>query len=82
MLIIQWINPYTAHPTKLKMFAFRIQHQWKFQITKITLQFIRLKKRFVATFCAKKSSHMGAFFRAEYGHRRKNFSGKFRTYFT
>ena len=52
-----------AHPTKLKKIAFRIQHRWKFQITKITSQFIRLKKRFVATFSAKKSFHMGAFFR-------------------
>ena len=33
------------------------------EITKITSQFIRLKKRFVATFSAKKNFHMGAFFR-------------------
>ena len=60
-----------VHPTKLEKNAFRIQHRWKFQITKITSQFIRLKKRFVATFSTKKSSHMGAFFRAQYGHRKK-----------
>ena len=52
-------SSHMAHPTKLKIFPFRIQHRRKFQITKITSQFICLKKRFVATFSAKKSSHMG-----------------------
>ena len=56
--MVLWIKPYTAHPTELKKIAFRIQHRRKFQKTKITSQFIRLKKRFVATFSAKKSSHI------------------------
>ena len=65
ILIVQWINPYTAYPTKLKKNCFPYPTSVEILNNKNNFAIYPSKKPFVATFNTKKSSHMGAFFRSQ-----------------
>ena len=69
--MVLWIKPYTAHPTELKKNCIPYPTSAEISKNKNNIAIYPSKNRFVATFSTKKSSHIGAFFRAEYGHRKK-----------